>query len=176
MIRMMKTNQRIEKRVSRFLDAWLAARQIIQAANFNRFQSAGLSATQFMTLNLIPSNKAGMTLTELSQRMNLGVATLAKTVDSLELRSLLTRTRSKVDHRQVMLALTSEGKSLHNSASMEFHDYLANLFNRMSAEQRDGLVNGLEGLVQASMTPEAVTHGGVPSVRRSSPQSRTRKS
>ena len=178
MMRTMKTNHKLKQGVSRFLDAWLATRQLIQAANFNRFQNAGLSATQFMTLNLIPSSKDGMTLTELAQRMNLGPATLTKTVDSLESRGLLTRTRSKVDRRQVMLALTREGTSLQNSASVEFHSHMASLFNKMNAAQRDGLVHGLEGLVQASklMESESITDDDAAPVRRSSPQFRPRKS
>jgi len=46
--------------VARFLDAWFAARQHIQASNFNRFQGTGLSATQFMTLNLLPACPAAI--------------------------------------------------------------------------------------------------------------------
>lgn len=83
----------LEEAIVRFLDAWLGARQIIQAANFNRFQREGLSATQFMTLNLLPVNKQGLTLSELAKRMNLSLATLAKTVDSLQARGMLARTR-----------------------------------------------------------------------------------
>ncbi len=74
--------------VKRFLDSWLAVRQVIQAANFNRFQGAGLSATQFMTLNLLPSHGDGIAMGELARRLNLKPATVAKTVDSLEARGI----------------------------------------------------------------------------------------
>ena len=164
----------MKKSVSRFLDAWLRARQLIQAANLNRFQKAGLSATQFMTLNLIPANKAGMTLSELARRMNLGTATVTKTLDSLEARGLLTRTRSETDRRRVILSLTDEGETLQNSASTEFHDHIANLFRKMDADQQKGLVSGLEGLLQASaeQPSTSITDDAFRQEKRSSPRSR----
>jgi len=169
----MNPNDPLKKSVSRFLDAWLGARQLIQAANFNRFQKAGLSATQFMTLNLIPANKAGMTLTELARRMNLGAATLTKTVDSLESRGLLTRIKSDKDRRQVILSLTDEGETLQNAVSAEFHDQMANLFRKMDADRRNGLVAGLEALLEASVDLPAITitDDGVRQKKRSSPRS-----
>jgi DNA-binding MarR family transcriptional regulator len=143
-------NNRLETEIRRFLDAWLGARQIIQAANFNRFQKAGLSATQFMTLNLLPVDGTGLTLSELAKRMNLGLATLAKTVDSLQSRGMLTRTRSDSDRRSVTIALTEAGKALQNAASKEFQDHMGELFRGMTAKQRAGLIEGLESLVGAN--------------------------
>lgn len=136
--------------VTRFLAAWLATRQLIQAANFNRFQRAGLSATQFMTLNLLPDDHSRMTLSELARRMNLGTATVAKTIDSLQERGLLVRTRSEVDRREVLLSVTEAGTSLQNAASAEFHGHMTELFQKMSSDQQDGLVAGLEALLTAA--------------------------
>ena len=80
---------RLEEEIGRFLDVWLGARQLIQAANFNRFQKQGFSATQFMTLNLLPVNREGLTLSDLAKRMNLSLTTLAITADSLQSRGML---------------------------------------------------------------------------------------
>ena len=142
----MKADERLDATVARFLAAWMGARQIIQAANFNRFQKAGLSATQFMTLNLIPAGEATMTLGELSRRMNLGAATLTKTIDSLEARGLLSRAQSGVDRRRVLLSLTPSGRALQNAASEEFHEYMAGLFRKLNKQQRT-LADGLEALL-----------------------------
>lgn len=89
-----------------------------------------------------------MTLSELAYRMNLGTASVARTIDSLEARGLLTRTQSDLDRRMVLLSLTKEGKTLQNAASADFHNYMAELFTRMDSKQRDGLVRGLEALLQ----------------------------
>ena len=138
-----------EAEVTRFLDAWMAARQLIQALNFNQFRRAGLSASQFLTLNLLPSGDGGLTLTELARRMNLSPATVAKTVGSLEARGLLTRTRSVTDGRQVRIAITRQGSKLQNAATGAFQRHMSGLFRQLTPAERKGLVEGLETLVRA---------------------------
>ena len=126
----------------RFLTAWLEVRQMVQAANFNRFHQAGLSATQFMTLNVIPAD--GLSLSELARKLNLSAATLNETVNSLEARALLQRTPDVHDRRKIRIIATSEGEKMQNSASEEFHHAMAELFGRMSAKGRQALLTGLE--------------------------------
>ena len=137
-----------EDETTRFISAWMQLRQIIQAANFNRFQRAGLSATQFMTLNVVP--KEGMTLSELARRLNLSPATLNATVNSLEERGLIQRARQTGDARKVTISATREGEGMQNAASMEFHGFLAGIFGRMSDTRRAGLLEGLEAMVTHS--------------------------
>lgn len=136
--------------VARFLDAWFAARQHIQASNFNRFQGTGLSATQFMTLNLLPADGAGIAIGELARRMNLKPATVAKTVDSLEARDMIVRVRSAPDKRLVMVKITSAGMKLQNSANSQFSRQIGKLFKAMLPEERQGLIAGLESLMHVA--------------------------
>ena len=136
--------------VERFLEAWFAIRQVIQAANFNRFHQAGLSATQFMILNILPDNSGGMTISGLAAKTNLAPATMVKTVDSLEERGMVTRTRSKQDRRSVLVRITPEGTKLQNSAAGQFREHIASLFHSMPKGDRDALVTGLESLVRAA--------------------------
>ncbi len=165
----MERDGSLDESVARFLDAWLGVRQLIQSANFNRFQKAGLSATQFMILNSLPTGDAGMTLSQLAKRLNLSPATLTKTVDSLEARQLVVRTQSAEDRRQVQLTLTEEGSAFQNAASAEFHGHMAALFEKMPPGERDGLVLGLEALLEASR--EATDARGEAPDRRSAAQS-----
>ena len=79
----------LEEETSRFLQAWMQVRQVVQAANFNRFRRAGLSATQFMILNVVPQE--GMTLSELARKLNLSAPSVKKTIDSLMERGLVIR-------------------------------------------------------------------------------------
>ena len=135
-----------EAEVTRFLQAWLAVRQFIQAANFNRFQGAGLSATQFMTLNLLPVRE-GVAIGELARRMNLSRATVAKTVDSLEVRGMLRRVRRDTDRRVVFVEITDAGAELQNAAQGHFRTQIKELFQAMPAEDRQGLIRGLESFL-----------------------------
>ncbi len=139
-----------DEEVTRFLTAWFSVRQLIQAANFNRFQQAGLSATQFMTLNLLPVNDEPMSIGELARRMNLRPATVAKTVDSLEKRKLLKRAKSLEDRRLVMVAITDQGRMLQNTAAGQFREHIRTLFVGMPAKDRVALIRGLESLVRVA--------------------------
>ena len=164
--------------VTRFLDAWFAVRQFIQASNFNRFQRAGLSATQFMTLNLLPADGSGMAIGELARRMNLRPATVARTVDSLEARDMIARVRGQSDKRVVLVKITTAGADLQNAASAQFRRQIGSLLAAMLPRDRRGLVCGLEAL-SVKMTSELAAesprsiHGpdGAARRARSSPQS-----
>ncbi|HEY0795047.1 MAG TPA: MarR family transcriptional regulator [Acidisarcina sp.] len=136
--------------VARFLDAWFAVRQFIQAANFNRFQGAGLSATQFMTLNLLPSDGEGVAIGELARRMNLKPATVAKTVDSLEDRGMVARVRHEEDKRVVLVHATEAGVGLQNTANGVFQAQIERLFESIAPTEREGLIMGLESVVRAA--------------------------
>jgi DNA-binding MarR family transcriptional regulator len=166
--------------VARFLDAWFAVRQFIQAANFNRFQGAGLSATQFMTLNLLPAAE-GISMGELARRMNLKPATVAKTVDSLEARGMVTRIRKAPDKRTVFVKATKAGVRLQNEASDQFHAQIEGLFDAMRTDERADLIVGLESFVRASNsaqspTAKEISRGAraVPPAKRSSRRLRPR--
>lgn len=139
-----------QQEVTRFLDAWFAVRQLIQAANFNHFHQAGLSATQFMTLNLLPANEDSVSIGELARRMNLRPATVAKTVDSLEIREMLTRTKSTTDGRLVLVKITEQGRKLQNAAVGQFREHIGNIFRAVPAPDRSALISGLESFVRAA--------------------------
>lgn len=164
-----------ENETTRFLDAWMKVRQMVQASNFNRFQRAGLSATQFMTLNVVPRD--GMTLSELSRRLNLSPATLNETVNSLEARGLIHRRRDPVDARKVIISATKYGEEMQNSTSQDFHAFIAGLFAKMSKTRREGLLAGLEQMVklnalsQEEPTTTTPRDGGALEEKRNSPRS-----
>ena len=167
----------LEAETTRFIDAWMQVRQIVQASNFNRFQRAGLSATQFMTLNVVP--KQGMTLTELARKLNLSAATLNETVNSLADRGLVIRSQDLRDARKLIITATKQGEAMQNSASQEFHSSMAGLLARMSKTRREGLLAGLEQMLKLSHldqeNPQPTPRdGSAPQATRSSPRSRPR--
>lgn len=159
-----------ETEVTRFLAAWFAVRQFIQSANFNHFHKAGLSATQFMILNLLPAEGDSIPIGELARRMNLKPATVAKTVDSLEARHMLARAKSETDGRLVLVKITKQGKSLQNAAAGQFRAYVRDIFRAIPEADRAALIHGLESLVKTAATRDA--HGAAPAKRSSgrSPQ------
>jgi DNA-binding MarR family transcriptional regulator len=171
-----------DEEVSRFLAAWFEVRQFIQAANFNHFQKAGLSATQFMILNLLPETGEALSIGELARRMNLKPATIAKTVDTLEERKMLARAKSGDDGRLVLLRITSEGKKLQNAAVGHFREQIGEIFRAIPNEDREALLKGLESFAQVSgkanlhgdTSDKASSHGhrDAPQARHNSGRSR----
>ena len=164
--------------IPRFLNAWFAVRQVIQAANFNHFHKAGLSATQFMILNLLPETGERITMGDLARRMNLKPATIARTVDSLEHRKMLARHRSANDGRLVLLQITDEGKKLQNAALGQFRAHMGTIFRALPLTDRTSLIMGLEALVRVaqahqpvSAPPAAANADAAVRVKRSSRQS-----
>jgi len=139
-----------DEEVTRFLTAWFAVRQFIQAANFNHFQKAGLSATQFMILNILPENGQSVAIGELARRMNLKPATVARTVDTLEERRMLARAKSEKDGRLVLVRITSAGRKLQNSSKGQFRKHIGDIFRAIPDTDREALIRGLESFVRAS--------------------------
>lgn len=139
-----------DQQITRFLEAWFGVRQIIQAANFNHFHKAGLSATQFMILNLLPEDDAGMSMGAIAARTNLKPATIAKTVDSLQERGMVIREKSSTDGRLVLVKITAGGRRLQNAAVGQFRAYVTGLFRAMRVRDRQALVVGMESLVRSA--------------------------
>jgi DNA-binding MarR family transcriptional regulator len=65
------------------------------------------------------------------RKLNLSPATLNQTVNSIEERGLVRRTRQMTDTRKVSICATAEGEGMQNSASQEFHTFMSSLFGRM---------------------------------------------
>lgn len=165
-------NDAEDSAVTRFLAAWFEVRQFIQAANFNHFHKAGLSATQFMILNILPTGDGSLSIGELAKRMNLKPATIAKTVDTLEERKMLTRDRSEADGRRILLRITREGKQLQNAAAGHFRAQISSIFRAIPNADREALLQGLESFARASATEVTRVARGAPPEKRNSRQSR----
>lgn len=133
--------QNVGPQAEQFLTAWFEVRQLIQTLNFNRFQGAGLSATQFTLLNVLNAHDA-TTVTALAERLNVHAATVVRSLDSLERRNLIVRSRNPADRREVLVSPTAAGKKLQNGARGDFTQQIIQIFSAMSEQGRDSLVRG----------------------------------
>jgi DNA-binding MarR family transcriptional regulator len=78
-----------------------------------------------------------------------------KLAEKLARKGLLTRGVGLDDHRQTELSATPEGRRLINRVREERTNRLEQVFNRMSAEERQALIQGLQGFVTAATRNEA---------------------
>ena len=79
----------IRSEAQAFLEAWFETRRVVQSLNFNRFQQEGLSATQFIMLNMLGEGAPGQSPADLARRLNVDVTTSMRTADSLVARGLM---------------------------------------------------------------------------------------
>lgn len=75
----------------------------------------GLTYPQYLAM-LVLWERDGLTVSEIGERLFLDSATLTPLLKRLETAGLISRTRAKSDERQVLIALTAEGKALKATA------------------------------------------------------------
>ena len=138
----------IDAQAQAFLDVWFETRRIVQTLNFNRFQQEGLSAPQFILLNMLGEGEAGAA--ELARRLNVDVTTTMRTAASLEARGLISRLRDPADRRRSRLTLTDEGRTAHARLHRLFVERVTSAFRAMPPSTRSGLIEGLRMFVAAA--------------------------
>lgn len=142
----------LEEQVEQFLTVWFAVRQLVQSLNFNRFHREGMSATQFMLMQLLDNTRTQepRSIGWLANQMNLDPATVVRTVDSLEKRGLVQRRRDKADRRLVFIEFTEQGRTTQHTMHLTFKSRLIDIFAAMSAEKRTALLEGLSEFITVS--------------------------
>lgn len=146
-------NAELAAQVDAFLGAWFRTRQTVMDVNFRRAHQQGLSATQFMLLNLLERDGV-WTQRALAASLHLDPTTLLQTIDSLEQRGLVARERSTIDRRRVHIILTDAGRTVQESSRAQFHAQLSAIFEGMLPAERQALVLGLSAFADAATRPE----------------------
>lgn len=80
-------------------------------------EAIDLTYPQYITMMALWEN-GQQTVNQLGEKLNLDTGTVTPLLKRLEGKKLLTRTRSKVDERVVLIALTAEGEILKEKASL----------------------------------------------------------
>jgi DNA-binding MarR family transcriptional regulator len=136
----------------------MAARERIQrwsARDFKRRQTPhGLTHTQFAILAAVPEPE-GLNMSALAERLDLSVPTVVRAVDALERKGLVTRQRSRIDHREVAIVVTPDGATIHNEVRLARRDRLMRVLASLSDEELEGFLRGYEALARALTTIEA---------------------
>lgn len=77
-----------------------------------------------------------------------------KLVDKLHHKGLVTRGIAAEDHRQSEIAITPEGRQLVYAIRKERTQRLERVLNEMTADERQALIQGLQGFVTAALRDE----------------------
>lgn len=80
---------------------------------------------------------------EIGDRLGVSEAAISRMVDFLVQDGLIKKSISKIDRRQSVLALTSEGQKLYNVSKTEARNRLKNKLEALSKEDVESVINGL---------------------------------
>jgi DNA-binding MarR family transcriptional regulator len=107
--------------------------------------TAGMTLAQFKILARL--NECEHRAGELAEALEVGAASLTVTADTLERRGLIERLRGLPDDRRaVTLRLTPAGQTLYRAIRARAVTGIAGLLHESTADERQGLVRGLEAL------------------------------
>ena len=125
-------------------------RRVFQAINEysrNAEKTTGLTGPQLWALKIL-DNTSPIRVSELAQRMYLRPATVVGILDRLEMKGLISRTRSMDDRRAVDLYLTEMGKQLADKAPEVAQAMLMKGLDELTEEQFSTVEEGMKLMVR----------------------------
>jgi len=128
--------------------AWRQTRSQIRRIAVEKFQ---MTEEQFQVLRRI--RKGSTSVSALAEASQTSRSAVSKAVDALVRRGLVTRSQDPDDRRNVPLALTDEGQRVMAGVYDETEQWLSARFARLTAEETESLLQGMESLRKAFSTP-----------------------
>lgn len=119
----------------------------------------GLTNTRIMALAVVLHSDS-VTMSDLATAIGLPAPLATRTVDELVERGLLERLPDADDRRRVLVRITDEGRQATHEIHHESGVMLGRVFEQMTDEQVDALVDGLEALLAALHSPGGLTDHG----------------
>jgi DNA-binding MarR family transcriptional regulator len=112
-----------------------------------------LTLEQFETLRVVArAEPATVTIGALSAALAVDVSTMSRNVSVLERNGTLARAKSPDDGRVVRVTLTAKGRGALSTLKCGERDVLADVYDRIPAGQRAGVIEALEAL-RAGLEP-----------------------
>ena len=107
------------------------------------FKNMGLTMPQLLVLRIL-TQKDGMKISELSNKMNLANSTVSGIIDRLEKLEFVNRIRSEEDKRVVYVELSKKSKNLYDDFNNLSNEYLEKNLKDTQEEQITNILTGLK--------------------------------
>ena len=104
-----------------------------------------ISVPQFRTLAFLFKHE-GASLSDVAEHIGLGLPAMSVLVDGLVSRGLVRRRTDQDDRRRMILMLTETGRSRMTSAREATVTHLEQIFKRLSAADRAGILRAMDVL------------------------------
>jgi len=138
------------RRVQEVFYSFRRVHQIFYQKLLKAAQPYGITPVQVLVMRAL-SDGAGISLTELAERIHLGVSTTSGIVDRMEKAGLVARERLEADRRAVRLTLTDKGAAVWRNTNETRLKLLRPLL-RLPKEDLDALLRIHEQIVQTLQT------------------------
>jgi DNA-binding MarR family transcriptional regulator len=112
-----------------------------------------LSVPQFRTLSYIHRHP-DTSLTEVAEYLGSTAPSASALVEGVVARNLVTRQDSQLDRRRITLNLTDEGRLILDAAHEETQAFLAEILAKLSAQERERVIQAMNALRQIFMWVE----------------------
>ena len=112
-----------------------------------------VTITQFRTL-VVLDGPAPINLNTLADRLDVNSSTAMRMIDRLLVAGLVTRRENPDNRREVLLALTAEGRRLVETVTRRRRAEIAKIVTAMPADRRSELVSALHAFAEAAREPQ----------------------
>jgi DNA-binding MarR family transcriptional regulator len=112
-----------------------------------QFKSTEMTGTQGFMVSLI-AHRGMMTISELSQNMNLSTSTVSEMVSRIEKSGILVRKRDTVDRRIVRVDISDPYKIKFKDHFSQFKDFLDTIFTQATDVELEEIKVGLGTLLR----------------------------
>jgi MarR family transcriptional regulator, organic hydroperoxide resistance regulator len=137
----------IDKIIADTVDNLRRVFQVINEHSKKAERDTGLTGPQLWAIKII-AESSPLRVSDLAQRMYLHAATVIGILDRLEAHGLVTRIRSKVDRRAVMVALSQKGKILVKNAPEVAQGLIVRGLEQLPQKMLKDISEGLQKVVE----------------------------
>ncbi len=113
----------------------------------------GLNAFQLLSVMLIGGNETGVSMKALRESLVIPGSSLTFTLDSLEKKGLIKRTRNGLDRRQWLLSLTARGRRFYSTLVERQTEAVITSLEKFSDEERAAFLKIAEEISRTGRLP-----------------------
>ena len=124
----------------------ISLRKVIRAIDLyskKLSKEAGLTSPQLLILRAI-ENEDGVLAKKVADEVNLSTATVTSILDRLESRQLISRERSTVDRRKVLLHLTEQGKVAVKQSPKPLQEHFIKRFEKLDEWEQSMMIANMQ--------------------------------
>lgn len=146
-----------ESKVERFWEVLPLLQQVLVKVGIHRTRTGselGLTAIQLGILGTVIQSE-GCTMRQVAQEHLIVPSAATRLVDELVTKGLVERVTSDQDRRVVRLKISSQGKEIIDKVHEEAFPLLARILKKMTPDEQDALITGLNALIRSVGQVEA---------------------